>query len=70
MKTTRTDDTRLRNRKGQYSAECKFCYCPDGCACEGDCYCGDMKPEAEALRRKQVIQRTAARLAAEVFAKK
>lgn len=46
-KTKRSDDTRLRTRKGKYAAECTFCYCPDGCACEGDCACGHMKGAPE-----------------------
>lgn len=40
----RTDETRLRARDGHYVAECKFCECPDGCACDGEgCSCGTSK---------------------------
>jgi hypothetical protein len=40
---TRNQDTLRRNRKGQYIKECEFCTCPDGCACEGNCFCGTRK---------------------------
>lgn len=33
-----------RDRKGQYVAECAYCSCPDGCACDGNgCGCGTSK---------------------------
>jgi hypothetical protein len=43
--TRRRDDaTRLRDR-GRYVAECAFCECPVGCACDGEgCACGTRKP--------------------------
>lgn len=44
---TRPDATRLRDRRKRYAAECRRCYCPDGCACDPDrgrpCGCGGVR---------------------------
>lgn len=45
----RADDTRLRTKSGKYVAECDFCYCPEGCACDlmHPCGCGNPKPRCQ-----------------------
>ncbi len=42
----RTIDTRLRTKRGRLVAECRHCYCPEGCACSpaDPCGCGTPKP--------------------------
>lgn len=51
----RDDSTRLRSRKGQYVAECAFCECPDGCACDGHgCPCGTTKAPKKSRAKKSV----------------
>jgi len=45
------DSARLRTRAGRYAAECIYCPCPIGCACDGlGCPCGVAKPERKRRR--------------------
>lgn len=49
---------RIRSRRGQYAAECKYCPCPDGCACspEEPCPCGERKPAALTVAERRQVR--------------
>ncbi|MBX3205092.1 MAG: hypothetical protein KF764_08480 [Labilithrix sp.] len=49
-RTTRPLDTRLRERNGRLVAECRYCKCPEGCACspEDPCACGTSRTSGRA----------------------